>query len=166
MRFLRQNRHLRQNCRLREDSWVPHVALAMAWAIVLSALGPGTAWAQCTKEEFAAVVDQSGQMLRTLNEKNKAPFQTKLRELKAKKGWTDQQFLVEARPFVIDDKIKSFDDDASGLVQEINTLGDTTAAPAPDCKTLEGLRANLDKLVAVVTAKWLYMTEKIDAALK
>jgi hypothetical protein len=145
------------------------------WIVLLSAVAAlgfagGHAWAQattdCSKDEFAAVVDQSGQMLRGLNEKNKAPFQAKLRQLKTKMGWTDQQFLVEARPYVIDDKIKSFDEAANGLVQEINTLGDTSAAPVPDCKTLNALRANLDKLVTVVTAKWQYMTDKIEAALK
>lgn len=122
--------------------------------------------AACAKDDFAAVVDQSGQVLRALAAENKAPFQDKLRQLKQKNGWTDQQFLTEARPYVVDDRIKALDEEANGLLTGIATLGDTSGAKQPDCTVLDSLKGNLAMLVDVVKAKWRYMDEKIDAALK
>jgi hypothetical protein len=122
--------------------------------------------AECRKEDFAAVVDQSGQVLRALTDENKSPFQEKLRLLQQKNGWTDQQFLTEARPYVVDDKIKALDEEANGLLTGIATLGDTSGAKQPDCAVLDSLKGNLTKLVDVVKAKWRHMDDKLVAALK
>ncbi len=140
--------------------------ITLAILSALTILTGSPAEAACQKEDFAAVVDQSGTVLRTLNDENKRPFQDKLRLLKTKFAWTDQQFLTEAKPYVIDDKIKAFDTEVAGLLEQINTLGDTSGATLPDCAVLDSLKGNLSRLVDVVKAKWLYMTGKIDAALK
>src|SRR5262245_25305880 len=59
----------------------------------------------CAKTEFEDVVDAAAAALRDLNNKNRPAFQEKLRQLKDKRGWDNDQFLKEAAPFVKDDQI-------------------------------------------------------------
>ncbi len=126
---------------------------------------PATAQA-CAKSEFEAVVDEAAAALRDLNMKNKPDFQEKLRELKEKRGWSHDQFLKEAAPYVRDPKIAVFDQDSDRLLNDISSLGQEGAdAKTPDCALLLELRARMKVLVETQTAKWTYMFEKLDAAL-
>jgi hypothetical protein len=121
---------------------------------------------QCAKAEFEEVVDQAAAALRDLNLKNKPAFQEKLRELKDKRGWSHDQFLKEATPFVRDDKIAVFDRDSERLLSDISSLGQEGAeAKTPDCALLLELRARMDVLVKTQSEKWDYMFKKLDAAL-
>jgi len=121
---------------------------------------------QCAKAEFEDVVDQAAAALRDLNLKNKPAFQEKLRELKDKRGWSHDQFLKEATPFVRDDKIAVFDQDSERLLSDISSLGQEGAeAKTPDCALLLELRARMDVLVKTQSEKWDYMFKKLDAAL-
>ena len=54
--------------------------------------------ATCTKTEFESAVDHAAEALRELNNKNRPEFQAKLRKLKEKRAWSDDQFMKEARP--------------------------------------------------------------------
>ena len=121
---------------------------------------------QCTKAEFEDVVDEAAAALRDLNAKNKPAFQEKLRQLKDKRGWSHDQFLKEAAPFVRDDKIAVYDQESERLLADISTLGQEGAeAPTPDCTLLAGLKTRMQTLVDTQTAKWTYMFQKLDAAL-
>ncbi len=121
---------------------------------------------QCAKSDFEAVVDDAAAALRDLNFKNKPAFQEKLRQLKDKRGWTNDQFLKEATPFVRDDKIAVFDQDLERLLSDISNQGQEGAeAKTPDCALLLELRARMKVLVETQTAKWAYMFQKLDAAL-
>jgi hypothetical protein len=138
-----------------------HAAGAHAQAAV-----PPAPAAQCAKADFEAVVDEAAAALRDLNFKNKPAFQEKLRELKDKRGWTHDQFLQEATPFVRDDKIAVFDQDSERLLSDISAQGQEGAeAKTPDCALLLELRARMKVLVETQTAKWAYMFQKLDAAL-
>lgn len=122
--------------------------------------------AQCAKADFEAVVDEAAAALRDLTFKNKPAFQEKLRVLKEKRGWTHDQFLKEAAPFVRDDKIAVFDQDSERLLSDISTQGQEGAeAKTPDCALLLELRARMNVLVKTQSAKWSYMFQKLDAAL-
>jgi hypothetical protein len=134
--------------------------------------GPGTAppppagGQSCTKVEFEDVVDEAAAALRDLTFKNKPTFQEKLRELKDKRGWSHDQFLKEAAPFVRDDKIAVFDQESERLLSDISSQGQEGAeAKTPDCALLLELRARMDVLVKTQAAKWAYMFEKLNAAL-
>jgi hypothetical protein len=119
--------------------------------------------AQCSKTDFEAVVEQAAGSLRELNSKNKPLFQEKLRGLKDKRGWSHEQFLQEAAPFVRDDKIEAFDTSTEDLLSAISSMGqEGAAAPTPDCALLLELRARMKALVDTQTAKWAYMFEKIE----
>ena len=121
---------------------------------------------ECAKAEFEDVVDEAAAALRDLNMKNKPAFQEKLRELKDKRGWSHDQFMKEAAPYVRDAKIAVFDQDSDRLLNDISSLGQEGAdAKTPDCALMLELRARMKVLVETQTAKWTYMFEKLDAAL-
>ncbi len=122
--------------------------------------------ASCTREDFETVVDQAAAALRDLNLKNKPALQEKLRQLKAKRGWSEDQFLQEAAPFVKDDRIDELDQRTQGLLQRIAAMGDEgSAAATPDCNLFATLRAHMNILVDTQNEKWTYMFRKIDAEL-
>lgn len=137
-------------------------------AIVLSAVMglPGTAMAgSCSKDDFAAVVDEASAVLRKLNDDNTPRFQAGLRQLKEKKGWSDADFIANARPFVQDDTIQTYDEGAAQLLVQINTLGDTSGAAVPDCAVLTKLKESMSRLVVGMEGKWTYMFKKLQDAL-
>jgi hypothetical protein len=120
----------------------------------------------CVKSEFETVVDQSAEALRGLNALKKPVFQDKLRQLKDKRGWTQDQFLKEAAPFVKDTEIDVFDQRSNEFLTKISTMGEEgSAAQTPDCQTLMQLRVFMNLLVDTQNAKWSYMFGKIDAEL-
>jgi len=135
------------------------------WGVARAQTG-APASQDCTKAEFEAVVDDAAAALRDLNLKNKPAFQEKLRQLKDKRGWSHDEFLKEAAPFVRDDKIAVFDQDSERLLSDISSQGQEGAeAKTPDCALLLELRARMKVLVETQSAKWSYMFQKLDAAL-
>lgn len=122
--------------------------------------------ASCAKADFELVVEQAAGVLRDLNFKNKPMFQEKLRSLKDKRGWTHDEFMKQAAPFVRDEKIAAFDNSTNELLSAIATMGQEGAnAATPDCALLLELRARMTVLVDTQTSKWSYMFEKIDTEL-
>lgn len=122
--------------------------------------------AACTKADFETVVDQSAGALRDLNIQNRPRFQEKLRALRTKKNWTEDQFLKEAVPYVKDNAIDSFDRTTNELLNKIASMGDEGSASAtPDCGLYQVLRGHMDQLLNTQNAKWAYMFQKIDAEL-
>jgi hypothetical protein len=139
------------------------VAVVAAWTGINPA--HADAAAPCGRDDFEAVVEESATALRDLNNANKPLFQDKLRTLKDKRGWSHDQFLVEAAPFVRDDTITVFDRTTDELLSAISQLGqEGAAAKAPDCGLLLELRARMRLLVETQKAKWSYMFDKIDVA--
>lgn len=120
----------------------------------------------CGKSDFETVVEDAAGTLRDMNNSNKPAFQDKLRQLKDKRGWTHDQFLREAAPFVRDEKISRFDQHTEELLGAIATMGQAGAsANKPDCSLMLELRSRMAVLVATQTARWGYMFSKIDAEL-
>jgi hypothetical protein len=142
-------------------------ALAAILALIAQAVSPpGYPQTVCDRGDFEAVVDQAAAVLRELNAKNKPAFQDKLRQLKAKRGWTHDQFLKIAAPLVQDEQITEFDQQSADFLDKINSLGSEGAGTAtPDCALLREVRSNMAGLVEAQEAKWAYMFEKIDTEL-
>ena len=141
--------------------------VVLAALLVASPGGRALAQAKCSKVDFETVVDEAGGALRALAQQNTPPFQAKLRQLKAKRGWSDEQFLAEAEPLVHDETIAQFDRQADGLVSRITSAGQSgTAGEAPDCALLASLRASMATLVETQKAKWAYMFDKIEKELR
>lgn len=113
------------------------------------------------------MVDDAAAALRDLNQKNRLAFQEKLRLLREQRGWSQDQFMAEASAYVQDDRIAEFDQTSAELLVKLNSAGEAgTNAATPDCNLLQELRATMKALVDTQTAKWVYMFQKIDAALK
>jgi hypothetical protein len=120
----------------------------------------------CTKTEFEDVVDAAAAALRDLNNKNRPAFQEKLRQLKDKRGWDNDQFLKVAAPFVKDDQIDVYDETSNDLLGKITDMGqEGAAAVTPDCSVLAQLRDHMNELVGTQMRKWTYMFDKLDKEL-
>ncbi len=131
--------------------------------VLLTLLAPTRALS-CSRAEFEAVVDEAAAALRDLNLKNRPVFQEKLRELKDKRGWSHDEFLKAAVPFVKDDKIEVYDQSGGELLDQISRMGQEGAeATKPDCALLEDLRTRMKKLVEIQTDKWAYMFGKLES---
>lgn len=136
----------------------------------LLAAAPHAAVAQtsgCDREDFVAVVEEAAAALRDLNHEQRPRFQERLRELKDKKGWSHDQFMAAAVPFVQDEKIAAYDARSADLLDRINKLGETGGtAPKLDCALLIDLRGYMKALVDIQKEKWTYMFGKLDGALR
>jgi hypothetical protein len=123
--------------------------------------------ATCAKADFEAVVNAAGAALRDLAQQNTPVFQAKLRQLKDKRSWSNDEFLEHAEPLVRDEKIAGYDKTSEELVARITGGGPQSETPAagPDCALLTGLQADLKLLVETQQAKWTHMLAKVDREL-
>ena len=120
----------------------------------------------CSKGDFEAVVDEAAASLRDLTRQHTPQFQAKLRQLKDKRAWSNDQFMKEAEPFVRDDKIAGFDQKSEEFLARITSGGQSQSASAkPDCALLLELRAAMQALVDTQRTKWSYMFDKLDKEL-
>jgi hypothetical protein len=120
----------------------------------------------CQKEDFEAVVEATASSLRDLNSRNRPEFQEKLRDLKLKRSWTQNEFMEKAAPFVRDDKTAVYDKSTDELLSAISSMGREGAnAETPDCAMLLELRARMKVLVDTQTEKWGYMFDKLNTEL-
>lgn len=138
------------------------IALVTCAAITpAAAQGPA-----CTKMQFEAVVSDAAGALRELNAQNRPVFQTKLRALKDKRGWSHDQFLKEAAPLVQDAKAAEYDKESSDYLAKIQSMGaEGAAAKEPDCNQLIQLKSHMQALVTSQKAKWQHMLGKIEQEL-
>src|SRR6476620_2387412 len=122
--------------------------------------------ASCSKGDFESVVDQAAASLRDLTRQNTPQFQAKLRQLKDKRAWSNDQFMKEAEPFVRDDAIAGYDQKSEEFLARITSGGQSQSASAkPDCALLLELRAAMKALVDTQRSKWSYMFDKLDKEL-
>jgi hypothetical protein len=138
-------------------------------ALLLAALNASCALAEtpCSKADFEAVVDEAAAALRSLNHQNTPQFQARLRQLKDKRGWSHEQFLLEASPFVRDEAIAAFDKKSEDFLARITQGGQSqVTATALNCGLLVELRGSLAALVETQKAKWTYMFDKINGELR
>jgi hypothetical protein len=141
------------------------------WAALtglLLAVQAGAALAQapaCAKGDFEVVVDEAAAALRSLNQRNTPQFQGKLRQLKDKRGWSNDQFMKEAEPFVRDEQIAAHDRKSEEFLARITSAGQMGAGP-PNCTLLLELRAAMKALVDTQVAKWTYMFDKLEKELR
>lgn len=124
-----------------------------------------SAYADCKPEDFAAAVDKSGAQLRAFNGEALPKLQDKLKQLKAKKGWTDSDYEEKALASVRDDQTAKLDAEAEDLIVKIDQLGRPPESGPVDCTKLTELEAAGHELLAVMKAKSTYTLGKLDAAI-
>ena len=106
---------------MRSAAW--GVAAVLLLALPAPARRPQPSRRSCAKTDFEAVVNEAGAALRDLNRENTPRFQGKLRDLKDKRGWGNDQFLKEAEPFVRDGEIVVYDQKSEQLLNRITGGG-------------------------------------------
>jgi hypothetical protein len=120
----------------------------------------------CSKADFEGVVDEAAAGLRDLTRQNTPQFQGRLRQLRDKRGWSNDQFLKEAEPYVRDDTITAFDRKSEDFLARITGGGQSQAAATKlDCGLLADLHAAMQALVETQKAKWAYMFQKLEKEL-
>jgi hypothetical protein len=121
----------------------------------------------CAKADFEAVVNDAGAALRDLTQQNLPVLQGKLRQLKEKRSWSNDDFPKQADSLVRDETVSGYDKRSEELVTRIAGGGNpgTTAATAPDCTLLTSLKGDLKLLVDTQQAKWTHMLGKVEAEL-
>jgi predicted dithiol-disulfide oxidoreductase (DUF899 family) len=137
-----------------------HVSIAV-FAVATVAFAGAVNAQPCARADFEAVVDQASATLVNVAQKNTPAFQSKLRALKDKRGWTNEQLMQDGAPFVRDDTISAFDEKSEELLIKINSQASASA----DCKVLADLKGTMAALVETQTSKWAYMFDKIDKEL-
>ncbi len=143
-------------------------AVLAAMVVVLAIAGSSAAQQQraCSRDDFEAAVDEAAAALRDLTQKNRPVFQDLLRQLKDKRGWSHDQFIVEAAPFVKDGTIEEFDSRSDAALSRLTAMGQAgSQSKTPDCRLLTELRGHMQALVDIQTEKWRYMFTRIEAAL-
>lgn len=142
-------------------------ARTLAITVFLAAGARAPAFAgDCKRADFEAVVASVATALGELHAANKPVFQGRLAQLKAKRGWSQDEFLRQAAPLVQDETIATLDARASEMLDRIQSGGDIgTTAREPDCALLEELRGTLKMLVGVQTEKWNYMLKRVEEEL-
>ena len=141
------------------------ICVTAGWIACIAGVATARGAPLCMRDDFANVVEQASDTLRSLNSDNTPKFQAKLRTLKERRRWSHDQFLKEAAPFVQDEKIQGLDEQTVTLLNKIQGLGEGGNGKEPDCALLEVLRTHMRSLVETTQAKWSYMHAKIDTAL-
>lgn len=147
----------------RVGHWLWGAVFACGVAIAAPAVAQQPA--SCTKSDFEAVVDEAAAALRSLNHQNTPSFQGKLRQLKDKRGWSQEQFMTEAAPLVRDETIAGFDSKSEDLLARITSGGQESGGP-PNCALLADLRGQMKSLIETQKAKWTYMFDKLEQELR
>jgi len=153
---------------------------ANAAALMCSVLALTPAQAEdCGRDALTAVVGEARAELTAMNQSNKQDFHEKLQRLKAQAGWSGDEYVAKATPFVRDEQIAAFNAEHEQLIARVPQIGKTSrsvaslAGTAPGfsassdkgCAMAEKLRTLMDDVVANSRAKWRYMLGKVDAAL-
>jgi hypothetical protein len=135
--------------------------LLMATLVPLAAQGQ-TATPACTADDFAKTVDGVGATLRTFNGEAAPRLQARLKVLKDKNGWGDDDYEDKAIVSLQDQRLETLDGTANELLARIDTLGRVDAGQPADCTRLEELKTVGIELLAVMKAKSAYLVAKID----
>jgi hypothetical protein len=141
------------------------VVLLASMGASRTALSQAAPMPACGKADFEAVVNSAGAALRDLAQQNAPLFQAKLRQLKDKRNWSNDQFLQQAEPLVRDETIAGHDKKSEELVARITGGGGQAESAAPNCALLAGLQEDLKLLLETQQAKWTHMFARIEQEL-
>jgi hypothetical protein len=136
--------------------------------LLLIALGAGAAAARaqsCTEEDIGRAIDETGLMLRTVNDEYSPRLTAKLEIVAATRDLDESQVADYARKLMRDPEIKAAEARASELLGRIEAVGDEATGDAADCVKLEAIEANAAELRDALTGKYRILFANIDADL-
>ncbi len=117
----------------------------------------------CTPASFAAAVDRAGGNLRTMTSESAPKLQALMRQLRAKRGWSETETEDKAYALLADARLNSLDQQSSDLVQRIDTLGAIASGGTPDCSKIPELDAASLELQATVRTRMAYVLQKLES---
>lgn len=140
--------------------------LALMTLLMTAALLPEGVRAQtCSADEVAKAVDDAGARLREFNAEAAPRLQAKLRQLKAKRGWSDAEYEEKSIDILHDSRIAELDRQANEILGRIDAPSNSTQAQV-NCARLADLQAAGVELLATMRAKSAYMIQRTDALLE
>ncbi|MGQ0674020.1 MAG: DUF1134 domain-containing protein [Hyphomicrobium sp.] len=127
---------------------------------------PATAFAQsCSKEDFAAAVDQAGAGMRAFNAEANPRLKRKLKQLQEKKRWPEAGYEEKGFDYLQDGRIADLDTEANELLTRIDDLGRAGESGTAGCEKLAELKTAGAALLAVMKSKSDYTLAKLDGEL-
>lgn len=139
-------------------------ALLSLATLLTGAFALPAAATQCTREQFANAVDAAGAALRAFNTENSPKVQARVKELQAKRGWSNEELENRAIEYLHSPRIAELDETANKLLTRIDELGDVRD-PAAECARLDDLKRTGDELLGVVRTKSQLTLAALDAQL-
>ena len=130
--------------------------------LALILLGLPAKAADCTANDFAEVVDQSGASLRVLTLDAQPKIQERLRRYKAAKKLSNESSEETALETVRDSTLDDLDKKSADLLLTVDSLGRVPDGAVPDCSKLEQVRTAAAELNKVIKAKSDYMIRRLD----
>ena len=142
-----------------------NLRLLAMFSIMLFA-GTHAAYGACTAQDFAAVVDQSGASLRSLNGAFQPKLKDRMRRYKESAGLPNEGYEDAALEAIQDARLGELDAQSGELILKIDTLGRVADDTAPDCAKLGDIKSASSELDAVIRTKSEYMLSRFDTKIK
>jgi hypothetical protein len=136
--------------------------VSAAATLALTFIGRPVVAADCTANDFADVVDQSGASLRALTLDAQPKIQDRLRRYRAVKkleGDASEEAALEA---VRDSTLDELDKKSADLLLTVDSLGRVNNGAPPDCSKLAQVKAAAAELNKVIKAKSDHMLRRLD----
>ena len=140
-------------------------AMRMRLASLVLAIVAGASQAvgqPCTSEAYRKVVDDAGAALRRLHVESQPRIQAGFRQLKEKRGWSEDEHLEKAYELLADERSDALDAKAGELLAKLDRLAEDAPTASPDCSRLTELEATAIELQATVRAKTQQLLAKLD----
>ncbi len=120
----------------------------------------------CGRDAFSKAVDDAAGGLRKHSAETQPRVLAGIRQLKAQRGWRDEDEAERARELLSDSETEALDQKAAQLLATLDRLSEEGSQnPAGDCAKLSELRATATALHTAVRTKTEIVLKRLDNAL-
>ena len=119
----------------------------------------------CSEEEIGRVIDETGVMLRTINDEYAPKLTSKLEIVAAARQLSEAEVADYARALMRDPEITAAEVRASELLGRIEAIGDEASGTGADCEKRKAIEFNAAELRDALTGKYRILFANIDADL-
>jgi len=137
-------------------------AVVVALLLLAGSTGAGLAQRSCTRTDIADAVDAAGAALRKINSDTVPGIQSKMRQLKTLKGWSDADYQEQAAALIQDARTEQLDMQSSELLARIDTIGSERVEGAAACQRVDELEATTSELSVLMRTKAAYVLGRLD----
>lgn len=119
----------------------------------------------CSEEEIGRIIDETGVILRQINDEYSPKLTAKLEIVAATRELSEAQVADYARALMRDPEVTAAEVRASELLGRIEAIGDEATGDAADCEKRKAIEANAAELRDALTGKYRILFANIDADL-